>query len=86
VYLADVVLAEVASVLRGYDLDRQTRHALQDRLVRTRGAAVAHRLDRQAGAPGHLADLQGYLTGFEYRGHLTLPPGETAWSACREFH
>jgi predicted nucleic-acid-binding protein len=40
VYLPDVVLAEVAWVLRGYDLDRQTRHALLDRLVRTRGVSV----------------------------------------------
>lgn len=35
-----MVLAEVAWVLRGYDLDRQTRHALLDRLVRTRGVSV----------------------------------------------
>ena len=40
VYLPDVVLAEVAWVLRGYELDRVTRHALLDRLVRTRGVAV----------------------------------------------
>ena len=40
VYLPDVVLAEVAWVLRGYDLDRQTRHGLLDRLVRTRGVVV----------------------------------------------
>jgi predicted nucleic-acid-binding protein len=40
VYLPDVVLAEVAWVLRGYDLDRATRHALLERLVRTRGVVV----------------------------------------------
>ncbi len=40
VYLPDVVLAEVASVLRGYDLDRQSRYALLERLVRTRGVVV----------------------------------------------
>ena len=40
VYLPDVVLAEVAWVLRGYDLDRQTRHGLLERLVRTRGVVV----------------------------------------------
>lgn len=40
VYLPDVVLAEVAWVLRGYDLDRLTRHDLLERLVRTRGVVV----------------------------------------------
>jgi len=40
VYLPDVVLAEVAWVLRGYDLGRETRHALLERLVRTRGVVV----------------------------------------------
>ena len=40
VYLPDVVLAEVAWVLRGYALGRSTRHALLERLVRTRGVVV----------------------------------------------
>ncbi len=40
VYLPDVVLAEVAWILRGYELDRPTRHALLERLVRTRGVVV----------------------------------------------
>ena len=40
VYLPDVVLAEVAWVLRGYDLERTTRYQLLERLVRTRGVAV----------------------------------------------
>ena len=40
VYLPDVVLAEVAWVLRGYDLDRGTRYQLLERLVRTRGVVV----------------------------------------------
>ena len=40
VYLPDVVLAEVAWVLRGYDLDRATRYQLLERLVRTRGVVV----------------------------------------------
>ena len=40
VYVPDVVLAEVAWVLRGYDLDRVIRHALLERLVRTRGVVV----------------------------------------------
>jgi predicted nucleic-acid-binding protein len=40
VYLPDVVLAEVAWVLRGYDLDRLTRYQLLERLVRTRGVVV----------------------------------------------
>jgi predicted nucleic-acid-binding protein len=39
-YLPDVVLAEVAWVLRGYDLDRQSRYELLERLVRTRGVVV----------------------------------------------
>ena len=40
VYLQDVVLAEVAWVLRGYDLERATRYQLLERLVRTRGVVV----------------------------------------------
>lgn len=40
VYLPDVVLAEVAWVLRGYALDRPTRYQLLERLVRTRGVVV----------------------------------------------
>jgi predicted nucleic-acid-binding protein len=35
-----VVLAEVAWVLRGYDLERGTRYQLLERLVRTRGVVV----------------------------------------------
>jgi predicted nucleic-acid-binding protein len=34
------VLAKVAWVLRGYDLERATRYQLLDRLVRTRGGVV----------------------------------------------
>lgn len=37
VYLPDVALAEVESVLRGYVLARQTRYELLERLVRSRG-------------------------------------------------
>ena len=40
VYLPDVVLAEVAWVLWGYDLGRSERYALLERLVRTRGVVV----------------------------------------------
>lgn len=40
IYLPDVVLAEVAWLLRGYDLDRRTRFELLERLVRTRGVVV----------------------------------------------
>ena len=40
VYLPDVVLAELAWVLRGYGLERQVRHGLLERLVRTRGVVV----------------------------------------------
>jgi predicted nucleic-acid-binding protein len=39
-YLPDVVLAEVAWVLRGYDLERATRYQLLERLVRTRCVVV----------------------------------------------
>ena len=40
IYLPDVVLAEVAWVLRGYALDRDIRFQLVERLVRTRGVVV----------------------------------------------
>ena len=40
VYLPDVVLSEVAWVLRGYTLDRDIRFQLLERLVRTRGVVV----------------------------------------------
>ena len=40
IYLPDVVLAEVAWVLRGYNLERATRYQLLERLVRTRGVVV----------------------------------------------
>ena len=40
IYLPDVVLAEVAWVLRGYNLERGTRYQLLERLVRTRGVVV----------------------------------------------
>jgi predicted nucleic-acid-binding protein len=40
IYLPDVVLAEVAWVLRGYALDRDIRFQLLERLVRTRGVVV----------------------------------------------
>lgn len=40
VVLPDVVLAEVAWVLRDYDLERATRYQLLERLVRTRGVVV----------------------------------------------
>jgi len=39
-FIPDVVLAEVAWVLRGYGLDRVTRHDLLQRLIRTRGIVV----------------------------------------------
>jgi predicted nucleic-acid-binding protein len=39
-YLPDVVLAEVAWVLRGYGIDRQARHGLLERLVRTRSVVT----------------------------------------------
>ncbi len=40
VYLPDVVLAEVAWVLREYNLERTIRYQLLERLVRTRGVVV----------------------------------------------
>jgi predicted nucleic-acid-binding protein len=39
-YIPDVVLAEVAWVLRGYELDRPCRFQLLEQLVRTRGVVV----------------------------------------------
>jgi len=39
-FIPDVVRAEVAWVLRGYGLDRATRHDLLQRLIRTRGVVV----------------------------------------------
>jgi predicted nucleic-acid-binding protein len=56
VHLPDVVLAEVAWVLRGYELDRVTRHALLDRLVRTRGVAVAELLGADPQQPCESAE------------------------------
>lgn len=40
VYLPDVVLAEVAWVMGGYDLDRQTRYVLLERHLPTRSVVV----------------------------------------------
>ncbi|MCS5698559.1 type II toxin-antitoxin system VapC family toxin [Cyanobium sp. FGCU-52] len=40
VYLPDVVLAEVAWVLLGYELERPCRFQLLEKLVRTRGVVV----------------------------------------------
>ena len=40
VYVPDGVLAEVAWVLRGYELDRPCRFQLLEQLVRTRGVVV----------------------------------------------
>lgn len=53
VYLPDVVLAEGAWVLRGYGLDRQSRHGLLERLVRTRGVVVDD-IDGVIDALGHV--------------------------------
>ncbi len=39
-FTPDVVLAEVTWMLRGYGLDRATRHNLLQRLIRTRGVVV----------------------------------------------
>lgn len=54
------MLTEVARVLRGYDLDRQSRYALLERLVRTRGGVVDDIDANQTGEaltqhPGHSA-------------------------------
>ena len=65
VFLHDVVLAEVAWVLRGYGLDRSTRHGLLDRLVRTRGVVVVD-LDAVIGA------LERFAQGGDFADQLLL--------------
>ena len=65
VFLPDVVLAEVAWVLRGYGLDRSTRHGLLDRLVRTRGVIV---IDLDA----VVAALERFEQGGDFAEHLLL--------------
>lgn len=65
VFLPDVVLAEVAWVLRGYGLDRSTRHGLLDRLVRTRGVIV---IDLDA----VVAALERFEQGGDFADHLLL--------------
>ncbi len=65
VYLPDVVLAEVAWVLRGYDLDRATRYQLLERLVRTRGVVVD-------GIDGVIDALEQFRSGGDLADQLIL--------------
>lgn len=65
VFVPDVVLAEVAWVLRGYGLDRATRHGLLDRLVRTRGVIM---IDLDA----VVAALERFEQGGDFADHLLL--------------
>ena len=71
VFLPDVVLAEVAWVLRGYGLDRATRHDLLNRLVRTRGVTVID-LD------GVMAALERFEQGGDFADHLLLARAQSA--------
>lgn len=65
VYLPDVVLAEVGWVLRGYDLDRATRYALIERLVRTRGVVVDD-------IDGVIEAVERFAAGGDLADHLVL--------------
>lgn len=65
VFLPDVVLAEVGWVLRGYALDRLTRHRLLERLVRTRGVVVED-IDAVIDA------LENFRQGGDLADHLIL--------------
>ena len=71
VILADVVLAEVAWVLRGYGLNRATWHDLLNRLVRTRGVTVIE-LD------GVMAALDRFEQGGDFADHLLLSRAQSA--------
>jgi len=88
VYLPDVVLAEVAWVLRGYGLERQVRHGLLERLVRTRGVVVDD-IDGVIDAlehfrqDGDLAD-QLILTRAARAGALPVLSFDQRFSACED--
>ena len=64
-FIPDVVLAEVAWVLRGYGLERSERHALLGRLIRTRGVVVVD-VDNVIDA------LNRFQTGGDFADHLML--------------
>jgi predicted nucleic-acid-binding protein len=87
VYLPDVVLAEVAWVLRGYGLERCTRHQLLERLVRTRGVVVED-IDAVIDAPeqfrqgGDLADHL-ILARASRAGALPVLSFDQSFSACQ---
>jgi predicted nucleic-acid-binding protein len=71
VILPDVVLAEVAWVLRGYGLNRDTRHDLLNRLVRTKCVTVIE-LD------GVMAALDRFEQGGDFADHLLLSRAQSA--------
>ena len=64
-FIPDVVLAEVAWVLRGYGLERRERHGLLHRLIRTRGVAVVD-------VDGVIDALGRFQQGGDFAGHLLL--------------
>lgn len=80
VYLPDVVLAEVAWVLRSYERDRTSRYTLLERLVRSRGVAVddidavidALEQFRQGGDRGPLNDTEVLTVDQDADGHEVM--------------
>jgi len=64
-FIPDVVLAEVAWVLRGYGLERRERHGLLHRLIRTRGVAVVD-------VDGVIDALGRFQQGGDFADHLLL--------------
>ena len=64
-FIPDVVLAEVAWVLRGYGLERRQRHGLLHRLIRTRGVAVVD-------VDGVIDALGRFQQGGDFAVHLLL--------------
>ena len=64
-FIPDVVLAEVARVLRGYGLERRERHGLLHRLIRTRGVAVVN-------VDGVIDALGRFQQGGDFADHLLL--------------
>ena len=86
VYLPDVVLAEVAWVLRGYNLERTIRYQLLERLVRTRGVVVDDIDD--VGTPGRVhvpaADDVAFIqfsSGSTSEPKASLPTAVLSWAA-----
>lgn len=64
-FIPDVVLVEVAWVLRGYGLERSQRHELLERLIRTRGVVVVD-------VDGVIDALSRFQQGGDFADHLVL--------------